>query len=70
MMLVEQALQRSTLEELEQPGFALLKAKDSSFDSAALMGHKDPYGLYGPAMCLFSQRNRQNEIAVVDNAAW
>ena len=34
-MLATQALQRSTAEELEQPGFDLPKANDSSFDFVA-----------------------------------
>ncbi len=47
-MFVAQALQRSTVEELEQPGFDRLKEHDSSFDFAPLMGHIDPYGTLRP----------------------
>ena len=48
-MFVAQALQRSTVGELEQPGFDPLKEHDSSFDFASLMGHIDPYGTYWPS---------------------
>ena len=41
-MFVAQALQHSTVEELEQPGFDPLKEHDSAFDFAPLMGHIDP----------------------------
>jgi hypothetical protein len=42
MTLVAPTLQYSTAEELERPGFDPLKANDSSFDFAQLMGHIDP----------------------------
>jgi hypothetical protein len=47
MTLVAPALQYSTAEELEQPGFDPLKANDS-FDFTRRMGHIDPYGTYRP----------------------
>jgi len=47
-MRVVQGLQCSTEEGPEQPEFDPLKANDSSFDFAIIMGHKGPYGTTSP----------------------
>ena len=69
MTFVAPALQYSTAEELELPGFDPLKANDSSFDFGQRMGHIDPYGTYDP-ITIAPARERQNEIDAVNNINW
>jgi hypothetical protein len=59
-MRVAQALQYSTAEGPEQLGFDPLKANDSSFDFATLMGHNDPYGpLWFPTRSIFAEERQK-----------